>query len=420
MSNDKWSEQKIEQLLSQVPKLNDTRSKEQVLNRLKEEKSTKGQTSTKKRRYWAPPAVAVAALITLTLLTASLLNQSNSSNESTASQAMDMEAAKSTATEEIEFTNDSNDPSSKKVAGEGEEEEAAGESARYNLTSLPSGSSGTAVYSTDLSDDVTIFRVGLIGEAANSVPVTFLIPKTQIVEDFGDKNPTSLELYQMYAPLLDEEGLGFSEYHPYKGSFSTEGTTLIHTLPKDHDYDMASGTITVYKQSLKETFQDYNQIVFRNEDGSPVVFDQVGEPSKPMNLKDGGYNYYLYSQSNGSVYLTPNFGQSYSSLPEALLQMKESDNDLYTSVIPQEITFEVKNEKGITHVIFNKAVDLEQMDSTTAMNMIEGLLLTGASFGQPLQFENVVQENWSNFDFTQPLPIPIGSNKMSFMPLINE
>jgi len=418
MSNDKWSEQKIEQLLSQVPKLNDTRSKEQILNRLKEEKSLKGQTSTKKRRYWAPPAVAVAALITLTLLTASFLNQSNSSNESTANQTMDMEAAKSMETEEIEITNDINEPPSMKVAEDGEGE--AGESATFNLTSLSSGSYGTAVYSTDLSDDVTLFRVGLSGEAANSVPVTFLIHKTQIEEDFGDKNPTSLELYQMYAPRIDEEGLGFSEYHPYKGSFSTEGTTLIHTLPKDHYYDMASGNNTVFTQTLKETFQEYNQIVFRNEDGSPVVFDQVGEPSKPMNLNDGGYNYYLYSQSNGSVYLTPNFGESYKSLPEALLQMKENKNDIYTSVIPQGITFEVKNEKGITHVIFNKAVDLEQMDSTTAMNMIEGLLLTGASFGQPLQFENVVQENWNNFDFTQPLPIPIGSNKMDFKPLINE
>jgi len=418
MSNDKWSEQKIEQLLSQVPKLNDTRSKEQILNRLKEEKSLKGQTSTKKRRYWAPPAVAVAALITLTLLTASFLNQSNSSNESTANQTMDMEAAKSMETEEIEITNDINEPPSMKVAEDGEGE--AGESATFNLTSLSSGSYGTAVYSTDLSDDVTLFRVGLSGEAANSVPVTFLIHKTQIEEDFGDKNPTSLELYQMYAPRIDEEGLGFSEYHPYKGSFSTEGTTLIHTLPKDHDYDMASGNNTVFTQTLKETFQEYNQIVFRNEDGSPVVFDQVGEPSKPMNLNDGGYNYYLYSQSNGSVYLTPNFGESYKSLPEALLQMKENKNDIYTSVIPQGITFEVKNEKGITHVIFNKAVDLEQMDSTTAMNMIEGLLLTGASFGQPLQFENVVQENWNNFDFTQPLPIPIGSNKIIPMPLINE
>ena len=417
MSNDKWSEQKIEQLLSQVPKLNDTRSKEQILNRLKEENLLKGQTSTKKRRYWAPPAVAVAALITLTLLTASLLNQSNSSNESTANQAMDMEAAKSMATEEIEITNDIDETTSKKVAVEEEEE---GESATYNLTSLPSGSSGTAVYPNDISGEVSLFRVGLSGDAANSVPVTFLIPKIQIEEDFGDKNPTSLELYQMYAPRLDEEILGFSEYHPYKGSFSTEGNTLIHTLPKDHDYDMASGTITVFTQSLKETFQDYNQIIFRNEDGSPVVFDQVGEPSKPMNLNDGGYNYYLYSQSNGSVYLTPNFGRSFNSLPEALLQMKENDNDIYTSVIPQEITFEVKNEKGITNVIFDKPLDLEQMDSTTAMNMIEGLLLTGASFGQPLQFENVVQENWNNFDFTQPLPIPIGSNKMSFRPLINE
>ena len=66
MSNNKWSEQEIEQLLSQAPKMNDVRSKEEVFNRLKQEQVI--IKTPRKQRKWAPPAVAVAAILTLTLL----------------------------------------------------------------------------------------------------------------------------------------------------------------------------------------------------------------------------------------------------------------------------------------------------------------------------------------------------------------
>ena len=51
------------------------------------------------------------------------------------------------------------------------------------------------------------------------------------------------------------------------------------------------------------------------------------------------------------------------------------------------------------------------MDPKKALQMIEGILLTGASFGIQMQFENVVQVDWNGFNFTQPLPIPVGPNQ---------
>ncbi|MFX3673974.1 MAG: hypothetical protein ACE3JQ_05970 [Paenisporosarcina sp.] len=409
MSNDNWSKQKIEQLLSQVPKMNDVRSKEEIFNRLKEEQ-LKVQSSPKKQRYWAPPAVAVAALLTLTLLTVSFLNQPNRSNES--AKLMDSENAEG----KMDAQRDPNTIQNT-VAEDQQRTYKGGEEDGTSLTSFASETFGTSVYPNEISDDVTVFRLGLAGDAANSVPVTFLIPKNQIEEDFGDIVPTSLELYQMYASRLDEEALGFSDYHPYKGSFATEGDSLIHLLPKDHGYDIGSGNLDVYKGSLKDTFSDYKQIMFKTVDGSPIVFDQEGEPSKPMDLNGivNHYNYYLYHQTNGNAYLSPNFGLTFKSIEDALLQMKENQNDIFTSVIPEKVTFEVKSQNDITRVIFTEPLDLEQMDSTTAMNMIEGMLLTGASFGQQLQFENVKQANWNNFDFTNPLPIPLGANKMQLI-----
>ncbi len=409
MSNNKWSEQEIEQLLSQTPKMKDARSKIEVLTRLKQDQSI--HVTPKKSRRWAPSVVAVAAFLTLSLLTVSFLNQAEPALDSASQMEMKMSDDLGNEANSLMKTEKSSDT------------EITEEAENIGITVLesPDETLRNSVYSNEISDEFTIFRLGLTGEDANSVPVTFLIPKHQIEQDFGENIPTSLELYQFYAPRLDEEELGFSNYHPYKGTFSIEGDSLIHTLPTNHGYDMGS-SIVAFKQSLKDTFQEYNQIIFRNEDGSAIEFDQEGEQSKPYNLQENNlYNYFLYRGSNGSEYLTPNFGMSFESsteLTEALVTMKKYYNDIYTSVIPENVTFEVKRENGISHVIFTEPLDLGQMENKAAMNMIEGMLLTGASFGSQLKFENVVQENWNGFDFTQPLPIPIGPNEMPL--LLNE
>lgn len=402
MSNDKWSEQRIEQLLSQAPKMNDDRSKEEVFNRLK-----KDHIMIKKprmQRRWAPPAVVVAAILTLTVVTVSYLNQDDHISDSASHMELSSE----------------NDETSQRMMGTASEEEAKtpkeadGENISMSVI-MEEEPLSNSLYSSEKLDDVTIFNIGLVANDANSVPITFLIPNDQITEDIGDKTPSYLELYQHYAPLINEEELGFMDYHPYKGAFTIEGDSLILTLPKDHTYDLGSGSINAFKQSLQDTFENYNQVMFRNEDGSAIEFDQVGE-IQPYNLRDGTlYNYYMYQDLNGRKYLTPNFGKSFKSLsdlPEALQGMKDSQNDIYSSVIPENITFETTTKNDITYVRFSNALNLKQMDSAVAMNMIEGMLLTGARFGSQLQFENVVQTNWNGFDFTQPLPIPIGPNEM--------
>lgn len=405
MSNNKWSEQRIEQLLSQAPKMNDVRSKEEVFNRLKQEQVM--IKTPRKQRKWAPPAVAVAAILTLTLLTVTFLNQGDPLPESAS---------------HMQLTSENDEKSLKVIESNPEMEERTTDETENegmgitNFNVQPE-SFGTSLYPSENLDNMTFFKIGLIASDALSVPVTFLIPNDRIREDFGNMNPTSLELYQQYAPLLNEEELGFMDYHPYKGTFTIDGESLILTLPKDHTYDLGSGSINVFKQSLKDTFESYNEIMFRNEDGTAIEFDQVGEVP-PYNLKtENLYNYFMYQDSNGKEFLTPNFGKSFESLselPKALQMMKEPQNDIYTSVIPENITFETETEKGVTKVMFSDPLDLVQMDPEVAMNMIEGMLLTGASFGSELQFENVVQDNWSGFDFTRPLPMPIGPNELPF------
>ncbi|MDX1769978.1 MAG: hypothetical protein R3328_00490 [Planococcaceae bacterium] len=409
MSQNNWNEQKIEQLLSQMPKPSDSRSKEDVFKRLQQEIDT-SIIPEKKRKYWAPPAVGVAAMITLTLLGVTYINNSSSNDE----MAVQHDAKESAST---------NADDSSSMLKMNEEAETSSEMSTLDNSNeepvIAMGSSdmefSKAVYEKDVQN-YTPFQIGLAGDQANSVPVTILIPNEMIQKDFANDTPSQLEVYQQYAPLINEEALGFSEYHPYKGEFEVEEDSLIHVIPENHDYDLASATTEVYGSSLKYTFDEYKEIRFQNEDGSTVEFDQVGKPKEPMTLTKDKLmkNYYLFTSADGREYLSPSFGQSFETIAEALEAMKTKPNDIYTTVIPRGVKYEVQEQDKVVRITFAEPLDLEAMDSKVATHLIEGILLTGGSFQQSIQFENVVQSNWNGFDFTKPMPIPIGPNKMYY------
>jgi hypothetical protein len=405
----KWNDEKIQKLLNDLPDIQDTRSKEDVLSRLKQDSRmqnpTKHKPKRKTRRNLIPTFVAAAVLLVLMLLIPSML-KNNSSNDKASTMIMSDESKDMKV-----FNKDDS-------AIDGESEEMA-ESEMDQGNELSNGLENTlhsAVYPNDAAG-YTVFRLGLASEAAASIPVTFLIPDGQIEEDFGDVEPSSLDLYMKYAGQIDEEALGFYDYHPYKGTFSVDGDVLVHTLPSEHGYDMASGIITTYLGTLQDTFFGFKEIRFENEDGTPVEFDQVGEPSKPMKLNSGvnHCNYDLFKQSDGQDYLSSNFSYSYENLETALGEMEINPNDIYSSIIPANVKFKVVENKKVTVVKFKDTLDLLSMSETEAHQLIDGIVLTAASFDRQIQFENILQTEWNGFNLNEPLPIPVGPNVMPFL-----
>lgn len=403
MSHDKLDDEKLKKMFSNLPDVQDTRSKDEILSRLNnDERLQTEQRKRKSSKRWLPALVAIAALLVLSLLLPSMLR----GNES----QLDIASEKS-----IMNRDDAADVSLKQHASI---EESADNEEKAVLRSFANanGQYSRAIYPDDI-DDSTTFHIGLASDAAASLPVTFVIPNRQIEEDFDHNKPTNLELYEQYGTRLDEEALGFYDYHPFKGSFVVEGKSLIHILPEVHGYDTVSATMGVYLGSLQQTFYGYDEVLFRNEDGTAVEFSQVGEPSEPLPLRSGinHYNYYLFTQEDGREYLSPNFLKTYESVEEALKAMKESPNDIYKSIVPADINFNVVEENNFTKVIFEERLDLSEMNHIEAHQMIDGLLLTAASFDIQLQFENIVQEEWSNFDFSKPIDRPIGANGLPLL-----
>ncbi len=416
MSNNKWSEQKIDQLLSQVPKLQDTRSKDEVLKRLQQDPRL-AEDSQKKRKLWIPPAVAVAALITLTLLGATLINQPNSELQNAFDRSAESEssAEMDNVTSEEAITEEATDESAEgSVTFKSTSEKQTSETEMAKSADAPVESILTSAYSSDVENH-TVFKIGLISQDALVVPVTFLIPNDQIQQDFGNQTPNTLQLYEQYAADINEEDLGFTDYHPYKGTFEIDQDQLFHRLPNEHDYDLASAALYAYDLSLQFTFEGFTQINHQNEDGSQAEFDQVGQKT-PTVLTNGLYKtaVYPYTDSTGQVYMVPSLNEPFNNVSDALEALKTSPNDFFANVVPRSVTYTVEEIQGVSHIKFSEPLELNSLSQEQAAQMIESFVLTGDTFDVQIQLDNIIEEQWNGINLTQPIEQPVGLNKYSW------
>ncbi|MBD8031954.1 hypothetical protein [Solibacillus merdavium] len=401
MKKERWDEENLEQLLKQAPKVTDHRTKDEIFNRLKDdgafnEQPPQIQQPNQKGIRWAPLLVSIASLFIIVLIGAQFLG--NDQSISMEQNTFDMATTESEESAKMSRTEDVSDPST------------------ISNFSLDAQAEQTLIYESQL-EGVTLFKIGLAGDDAESVPVSILIPNEVVVDKLGTDNPTTLELYKTFSPLLDEQMMGFNEYHPLKGELREEGDRLIHTLPDDHGYDTSSATLSNYFGSLVDTFgNSYEEVQIEDAKGEVVYFDYVGETAQSFQLKgeQTQYNYFMYQMRDGAVYSSPNFRMTFPNVTEAIDNMTTEANDIYRTVILPGISLKVEDEGDIVTVTFEQALDLEQYDAAQAMRMIEGLILTAASFDKQIKFEKIVQENWSGFDFTKPLEKPIAGNLLFY------
>ncbi|WP_155590415.1 RNA polymerase subunit sigma [Lysinibacillus cavernae] len=427
MTHKPFDDEQLEHVLNNAPKLSDHRSKAEILNRLMadarlqdnihlqeaiqqpiEDEQTQEQSnpliqerSTSKLRKMQI-FMSVAAVFALTILVGSMVMNNNIEHKDQASNA-----------EMAQFSTVQEDQSAKDAAPQDEALQSNIVSEHERMLSLR-----TSVYEEDVKDAV-VFRIGLAGRDAESVPMTYVVPNERVATDFGtEEKPSTLQVYEKYAPQIDEEAKGFTDYHPYKGELKEKDDKIVHVLPKDNDYDVASATVNEYKGTLEDTFSDseYTEVEIQNEDGTPYEFSQEGEPSQGMSLtKAKQYNYYLYQDPNGAEYLSPDFRQTFANVTEALTLMKNKNDDVYVTVVPENVTYTVKEEAEGVVVTFDIPLDLTSMEPIRATQLIEAMMLTAASFDQQLRLDNVVQESWEGFDLKTYLPKPVGPNKQ-YMP----
>lgn len=387
---DKWDDDKIESLLNDFPDIEDDRTKEQVHAKLFPPKKMKKQVT------WPRYLIAAVVFIGAAGLLYAMLTSNTSFDQ--ASDSLTSEDSENASTEMYHQDDGAEETESSSA-------DSAEEAAESNNTATSMVvEERTAVYADDLEGRIP-FTIGLT-ENAVVVPLTFLVPGED-VEGLG-----SVELYEQLAPLIDETALGFDEYHPYAGSLAAEGAAIEHRLPDDHSYDLASASINVYLESLLATFGEAEVFRILDTEGAPAEFDQVG-PLEDITPTDSGTPFYQFKLNNGTHYFVPDWSGDYESGAAALEALATSPNDLQQATVPESIGYSVRETERQLIVAFD-SLDLASLPSTDVMRMIESMALTAGSYDKELLFEGVVQSDWSGFDFTSPIPIPVAPNRLDW------
>ncbi len=389
----------LEKLLHSMPKIEDTRSKDELLRRLKNDQRLTdiSVTPVRKKRRIVPVIAAVAAVLLVAILIPSFLNSMNSGKQS-ADQAMPKSDSKIAPAESIE-----------------EEVENFSRDASSESAALMGGASQYAVFPADL-DGGTIMNIGLQDAQAVSIPVSILLTKEELESKGLTVSSTDLELYNAFAKELDEQSLGFEPLHPIDAIFTENGDRLSVFLNDKREYDFSAAKQEVFLHALMQTFPSYREINILDASGNPAEFDQVGQ-LEPVHKQSVEWHtpFYVYQQENGQELLSPVSMEQAGSFEEALRLMQTAPNDLFAPTIPKELNFTVKLEDGIAEVTFSDTVQLDSMPMNEASRMIDALLLTASSFDVQLKLSHVEPLDFNGLNFKETLPEAIGSNLLPFI-----
>jgi hypothetical protein len=404
MSKSKWDEQDIEKLLNKMPKQSDHRTKEQFFHQLQQkglfdeathssEDTHPNKTNKRIIQRRVKRGMALVATFVLVLLIPMVLFIINSNQQEVATDNSDKKLEMSD-TDMAQMNQ---------------------ESEQIKINTLPDRQMDlrTGLYEDEVVDE-TIFYLGLAGDAAESIPVAFKIPTSWLNANGLDmEQSTYLDLYNKVIGLIDEELLGFPDYHPLVGRLEEKGNTLIHYLPMDHPYDKGTASTTNYFGVIQDTFgHHYDELMILAEDGSPGAFDHMGiitEPIKISSLKQTAY--FLDSSSDNTLYLNTNSRTSFKTIEEAIAALSEKTNDLYQSPLISEASFTYNVVNSELVITFDKPLDVTVYQEDLLMAMFESLIFTAASFDLTIRFENIQQAIWGGFNFTEAIPHPISVNE---------
>jgi Sporulation and spore germination len=403
-----WNDREVEDMLNNLPRINDKRSRSIIYSRIEKESKPFGVF-----QGYIPAFAAAAALFIIILLAPALITQmtgkdsamegahSTDSSGGNAKVAEDPSAAESKTEAAGDF--DTDQENQLKMADKDKQ--------RDGILTEEKEQERLSLYEGDLNGR-DYYSFGLVSSDAITVPISVLAD-TENKEIGADW----VEEYEKVSKKIPEKAWGFQDYFPIKGDFSLSKNkkNILLTLGESHPYSGNTAREASFYQSLLYSFENkgVKEITLRTKDGSVPEFSHYGSLSTiPIN---GAIHrsFYIYSPDGKGRYLVPGTSNG-KNVKESISAMKEAPSDLYQSVIPRTLSVNVTESDDKVTVTFNQEVDLNSMSEQSAQEMIEGILLTAKSSGyQKVQFQNIRQETWNGFTFAKPLETPVAANKKS-------
>ncbi|WP_062104776.1 GerMN domain-containing protein [Bacillus niameyensis] len=387
MAQSEQNDEKIIQLLNQLPKVTDQRPKEEIYRNIKKQMS-----KTKPKRTIFIPAISTFAGLLVVLLLFPVIFQ-----KSPTDLLMKKEIKESAESHDANISLYSAKERAKTDMEN--EEEKMNAAQNFDVADLK-----TAAYE---EDGFKVYTYGVLtADYAEAIPVSVIDPVSN--EDW-------LTRMKDVSKTLDDPRYGLQNMDPFINSIRIDDpATARIIIDSSNRYLLDNGN--VLKKLVQYTFKNTNikTVHFTDEDGNKVEDGHYGEIPDEAISETSQKAYFLYKGDAEISYIVPD-NSDVNTLQDAIEKMDEAQSDYLLPLIPENVQLEVQTgESKVATIRFKNSFELLEGDQEENMRMIEGLLLTAKEFGfEFVQFENLSQEEWQGFNFSQPIKVPIAPNVLN-------
>ncbi|MFK9095506.1 hypothetical protein [Bacillus salipaludis] len=391
MKKSEWSDRELEELLRQMPKMQDHRDPRDIYQNLSLKK--------RKTKPWLLPGIAAAAaLLLFFILAPKLMDGTNFTYDQAREE-------KSSANKEMQLADRDSAVDLKKEDASSKEQAYSG-TAKTDL--MKAESIKTAVYDDDVAGG-TVFTYWIPDPQAQ-----ILIPVSTIIHDTQDQS--WLTLYTKNMASLKEVEWGLSDFYPLNVTMELDknNSSVMVDVPSDHQYGQGSANETSFINVLKKDISSNSNIkkIKFSTNGVPGIelgnYGHLEEADVVLEKKHAFLFY--YPEGSDIPFLTPSV-ETFNDINTALEAMK-TDNavlGLKSSLLPLMPLHDVSvsDKTLIVSLKGNSSVQNNQQTSSS----FEALLLTAKEFGlEKMVIKDSAIPTIGPFDLSNEIKVPIAPN----------
>lgn len=400
LRQNKWNEEKLEELLQQMPKIVDNRNPQFVYQRLSSKLKKR-----KQRTWFVPTFAAILALLLIVILLPGMFPSNDVALDNNASQPEMQEKIL------MEETADFDSEGAEQADMDKTASDVQTENDQYiNMLNNEFATEAlTAVYEQDLTNNDWTFFAIPDQQVQNLVPVTVLIAK--------DDTSSWFDSFSYVGGKLTELAWGLNDYFPLNGKMTYEDAdkTIHIDLPSDHTYGQGSAGYTTFVQTLHETFSSeektVNKVILSTEQVAGMAgHDDFLEELTVEKATNRGY-FLFYPIKGEKPFIVPSPTTS-DNIESAIREMEQPiPTHELISPIPEHVKIDhVAGNNNVLSVYFSD--DTQLIDNAPMIYFTEAILLTAKEFGyEMVKFENPTTEKIGPFQLIQPIRVPIAANK---------
>ncbi|RPF55739.1 hypothetical protein [Aquisalibacillus elongatus] len=382
-------DQDIENLLSEMPDINDERSFDEYYQRISTQLNDEKQTHNQTNKRWMLPAFVTAAAACLLII---IGLQFMNSNETT-----DMNMAQ-------------DDSESSAEEGSMEENESADESGQISTQDEEAEEMDIL-----LSQSMTVTEQELEGSNQQE-QMTYVVPNNDLTGYIPLSIPSRTEqpeeMFNLINEHLNEDRLGVDtsifNHLVYLG-LNDEGLPIIE-VDQSSIQGSAMETAVINALNFFEPL-GYNRVIVQNSEGTDVEFPQMGTTNE-IQLQQSKKTYKLYTNANQLLWLESNM-TSNSSIAAAIDNLKVSDEESgVMAPLPEELNFTLSEDQNELTMTFESIpnVNTEQ----ELLYLVESILLTAKSYGfTEVKFEQLGRDQIGKYNLDSPVKVPVYVNPIS-------